>query len=153
MFRPMVISLLLGIKACSPVEDLLRAQAFALWTGGCYKIEQSRLQNDSPLELPVNCEDVTLYLDDSIARVGQMPETYLIAVARLGKAESNYRLNRIRLNAVEAYIRRKSNLKYVMAEGSRANALGRIEIYVGGRLAYVMPIKRNATSFCPTPVG
>lgn len=105
-------------------------------------------------EKPVNCEDVMLYLDDSIVRARQTPGAYLIVIGRLGRKERNNLLNRMPLNAVESYIKRKSNLRYVIGEGSRVkNGLGRIEIYVGGRLVYVMPIKKNSRSFCTSAVG
>ena len=104
-------------------------------------------------ERPVHCDDVLLYLDDTVSRSAKLGDAYLIVIARLGKGERSARLNRVRLSAIESYLRRKSKSKLVTAEGSRVEGLGRVEIYVGGQLMYTLRIVRNSKSFCPSPVG
>lgn len=105
------------------------------------------------LDEPVNCDDVLLYLDDAVGRAKDLKDTYLIIVGRLGKGETSRRLNQMRLLAIESYIKRKGASKYLTAEGNRTEGLGRIELYVGGRLLHLMPITKNAKTFCATPVG
>ena len=118
---------------------------------GATTLDHSRL----PLLLdePVSCDDVLLYLDDAVRRAKEMKDTYLIVIARLGKGETARRLNQTRLLAIESYIKRKGTSKYLLAEGNKTDGLGRIELYVGGRLLHTMPIVKNAKTFCPTPVG
>lgn len=102
---------------------------------------------------PTNCEDLLLYLDDAIAKAQDLKESYIIVIARLGNEEKSNRLRQIRLHSIESYLTRKGVRRLVTAEAGRVEGLGRIEIYVGGKLLHIMPLAKNARSFCPTPVG
>lgn len=106
-----------------------------------------------PLYAPVECDTALSYMDHAMAETFASRDTYLIVIARLGAGERAARLNRQRLAGIEGYVRSKfPDLKYVMAEGSKTNGLGRVEFYVGGRLLYSMPIKKNAKSYCDDPI-
>lgn len=109
-------------------------------------------QDYLPSDKPVNCEDVMLYLDDSINRTNQNKDAYLIVIGQLGRRE-RAGLNRIRLAQIESYLKRKFNGRLVTAEGARVDGLGRVMIYVGGRLTYTMPIRKNSRFFCASPIG
>jgi hypothetical protein len=103
----------------------------------------------SSQEQPTECDAATGRLDHAVIDTRKMEGAYLIIIARLGKGETSSRLNKYRLSVVEEYVlRRGSDLKYVLAEGSRVQGLGRVELYVGGRLLYIMPIKKNASGWC-----
>lgn len=98
---------------------------------------------------PMECEGAAARLDFAVINTQKLEGAYLILIARLGSGEVSRRLNQIRLaNAKEYVLRRGSDLKYVLAEGSRVKGLGRIEIYVGGKLTEIMPLKRNAKGYC-----
>ena len=90
---------------------------------------------------PVDCEWATLYMEDATVRAHEA-ESYLIVVARLGDGELSRRLNAQRMKSVRAFLGR-SRLKSVVAEGERVNGYGRLEIYVGGKLLFVLPLRRN----------
>ena len=104
---------------------------------------------NSDVQTATTCEYALAVLDDAVIRVRELKGTQLIIIARLGKGESSTRLNRIRLGLIEkSYLVRFPDLKFVTAEGTRVNSLGVIELYVGGRLTYTLPIKKNAKAYC-----
>ncbi len=106
----------------------------------------------SLLQAPVECDTALSYLDHALAEAFELKDAHLIVVARVGTGE-RLRVNRERLSGIEEYMKRKfPSLKYVMAEGSKVNGLGRVELYVGGRLLYAMSIKKNARGFCDEPI-
>jgi hypothetical protein len=97
---------------------------------------------------PMECEGAAMRLDFAVINTKKLQDAYLIIVARLGTGERFY-LSDIRLSVVREYILRMGpDLKYVLAKGSRVKGLGRIELYVGGRLTEVMPLTHNAKNFC-----
>jgi len=98
---------------------------------------------------PMDCDSAASYLDFAVIATRELKGAYLIMIARLGAGETSRRLNQHRLSVVEEYVlRRGSDLKYILAEGSRVKGLGQIELYVGGRLSRIMPFKKNATGYC-----
>jgi len=95
------------------------------------------------------CETEATYLDFSVIEVRKLQGSHLIVIARLGAGDKSVRLSRDRLAVVEEYIlRRGSDLKYVLADGSRVKGLVRVELYVGGRLYRSMPLEKNAPTYC-----
>jgi len=67
-------------------------------------------------------------------------------IARLGNGETSRRFNHRRLHNARTYLSYThgiSEKKLVMAEGERVRGLGRIEVYVDGRLIVVFNIERN----------
>jgi hypothetical protein len=97
---------------------------------------------------PASCESAAAVMDFAVIDTRKLPDSYLIIVARLGKRERS-NLNQIRLaNAEEYVLRRGSDLKYVLAVGQRTSGLGRLELYVGGRLYQIMPYEKNAKGYC-----
>jgi len=109
-------------------------------------------QGQTPKSLdqwPMECEGAATRLDFAVVNTRKLEGAYLILIARLGTGEFSSSLNQARLSGVEEYVRRTgSDLKYVLAQGSRIKGLGRIEIYVGGQLAEIMPLRKNAKGYC-----
>jgi hypothetical protein len=116
-----------------------------------FRIEQ-KSEGQTPKSLdqwPMECEGAATRLDLAVVNTKKIEGAYLILVARLGTGESSRSLNQARLSGVEEYVlRRGSDLKYVLAQGSRVKGLGRLEIYVGGQLAEIMPLRKNAKGYC-----
>jgi len=112
--------------------------------------QQTTQQTDKPLDQwPMECEGAATRLDVAVINTRKLEGAYLILVARLGSGEVSRTLNQTRLKSVEQYVlRRGADLKYVLAQGSRLKGLGRIEVYVGGQLAEIMPLRKNAKGFC-----
>ena len=93
---------------------------------------------------PVNCEDVTAYVETAMVMAQEAGEdSYLIIIARLGDGERSRKLNLGRVNTVRAFLRRWRG-KSVVAEGERVKGHGRLEIYVGGKQVFILPLGRNA---------
>jgi len=112
--------------------------------GNSNKQESENLSDMGPSQEPLVCETAASYLDFAVIDSRELKESYLIIIARLGTGENSRSLNQHRLGVIEEYIlRRGSDLKYVLAKGSKVNGLGRIELYVGGRLTRVMPPKEK----------
>ncbi|HKB68091.1 MAG TPA: hypothetical protein VKC61_19685 [Pyrinomonadaceae bacterium] len=116
-----------------------------------FRIEQKgQPQAPKPLDQwPMECEGAATRLDFAVVNTRKLEGAYLILIARLGTGEFSSSLNQARLSGVEEYVRRTgSDLKYVLAQGSRVKGLGRLEIYVGGKLADIMPLRKNAKGYC-----
>src|SRR6266404_5654488 len=96
------------------------------------KAADSQSQSSRPLdEWPMECEGAEARLDFAVIDTRKAEGTYLIVLARLGSGELSDSLNRQRLSVIKEYIlRRGTDLKYVLASGSRVKGLGRVELYV-----------------------
>jgi hypothetical protein len=95
---------------------------------------------------PTNCENHIAVLEAAHHDAGK--EGLIIIIARQGAGENRRDLNRRRLYNARAYLTEYLNLRasetIVTAEGERVKGYGRIEIYIGGKLYYVLALKRNA---------
>ena len=90
-----------------------------------------------------------LYLDNSASEAGKDSEGHIIAVARLGDDEQSVRLNQRRLGFVRNYlVNRRGWNKLVIAVGERVKGGGRVELYVGGKLLYVLRYPRRGLISC-----
>jgi hypothetical protein len=76
-----------------------------------------------------------LLLDVANAEAAQSGSVVLV-VARLGTGERSKRLNRSRLASVRKFVsqRKSYTAAFYFAEGDRVDGLGRVEIYVLGKL-------------------
>jgi len=93
---------------------------------------------------PVNCEDVTAYVETAMVMAQEAGEdSYLIIITRLGDGERSRKLSLDRVHTVKAFMRRWRG-KSVVAEGDRVKGYGRLEIYVGGKQVFILPLGRNA---------
>lgn len=95
---------------------------------------------------PTNCENHIAVLEAAHHDAGK--DGLIIVIARLGAGEDRPDLNRRRLYNARAYLTEYLNLRapetIVTAEGEQVKGYGRIELYVGGKLYYVLALKRNA---------
>src|SRR6266481_2301886 len=94
---------------------------------------------------PTNCEFNIAVLDGAHGKVGK--DDLIIVIARRGVSEQRQDLNRRRLHNVRTYLvefDHRSPETIITAEGERVNGYGRIELYVGGKLFYVLMIRPNA---------
>jgi hypothetical protein len=96
----------------------------------------------------VNCEDALALIDTAAVEVMNKPDENVIAIARLGDRELSRRLNQQRLNDVMARLFEKTRNHAVGATGRRVNGQGRVELYVHGKLAYVILFPTNRRIDC-----
>ena len=130
-------------------KDSLRPGRFANYQ--VFQTEQENEQQpDKPLDQwPMECEGAATRLDIAVLNTQKLEGAHLILIARLGSGEVSPALNQVRLKSVEQYVlRRGADVKYVLAQGSKLKGLGRIEVYVGGKLAEIMPLRKNAKGYC-----
>jgi hypothetical protein len=98
---------------------------------------------------PNNCEDAMHHLDMAAVEASKDEESHLIVIARLGNGERSPRLSRQRAGWAEAYlINRRGFNKVVTASGGRVKGYGRVELYVSGRLLYVLLHPKNKYIDC-----
>lgn len=99
-----------------------------------------------PMEMkPTNCEFHIATLDAASNQAGK--DGLLIAIARLGTGERRQDLNRRRLHNLRTYLVEfdgRSPQMIITAEGEQVSGYGRVELYVGGKLFYVLMIRLNA---------
>lgn len=94
---------------------------------------------------PTNCEFHIATLDAAHDQAGK--DGLVIVIARLGDGEQRVDLNHRRLHNVRTYLvefDRRSPQTIITAEGERVKGYGRVELYVGGKLFYVLMIRPNA---------
>jgi hypothetical protein len=123
---PFIISLLLGSLATAAVQKPSTPTV---------KMETK----------PTNCEFHIATLDAANNEAGG--KGLVIVIARLGDGEQRQTLNRRRLHNVRTYLvefDHRSTETIITAEGERVNGYGRIELYVAGKLFYVLMIRTNA---------
>ncbi|HEY2974225.1 MAG TPA: hypothetical protein VGJ48_17045 [Pyrinomonadaceae bacterium] len=108
----------------------------------------SRPAGSAPIKMetkPTNCEFHIATLDAAHDQAGK--DGLVIAIARLGDGKQRQDLNRRRLHNVRTYLvefEHRSRQTIITAEGERVNGYGRVELYVGGKLFYVLMIRANA---------
>jgi len=120
--------------------------AFLVVIANTVVVAQSETKNAPPMPsptTPVDCESLSAYVETAAVMAHEHGEdSYLIAIARLGDGERSRALNLSRISAMRAFLGR-GRLKSVVAEGERVRGYGRVELYVGGKLLFVLPIGRD----------
>lgn len=111
----------------------------------CAEVSEPRIINGG------NYESTIAELDLIAQTVGE--DKLIIMIARVGNREPARSLNRLRLQAVRDYLkftRAISEQRIVTAEGDPVRGLGRVEVYLDGKLftVFTLPRKRN---FAPEP--
>lgn len=101
---------------------------------------------------PANCETALHYLEDAVLEARKTNDAYIIAILRLGSGESANRY-RSRHNHMKEYLERFYGERVVVAQGERVRGLGRIELYVNGRLFNALEIDKNVRSICTGNLG
>jgi hypothetical protein len=98
---------------------------------------------------PDNCEVALLYLDNSTLEAGKDSESHIIAIARLGDGERSVRLDRRRLEFVRDYLLNQRGWNNIVtASGERVKGYGRVELYVSGKLLYVLQYPKRGVISC-----
>jgi hypothetical protein len=95
-----------------------------------------------------DCEGALTMIDTAAVDAMNNPEAYVIAIARLGNRETSRVLNQQRLTDVMYRLNEKTRNRAVGASGRRFNGPGRVELYVNGRLLYVIEYSRNRRIDC-----
>ena len=95
-----------------------------------------------------NCEDALAYIDHAAIDVMNQPDEYVIAIARLGNRETSRVLNQRRLGDVMDRLTDKTSNRAVGGLGQRINGQGRVELYVRGKLSYVILFPTNRRIDC-----
>jgi len=93
----------------------------------------------------IDCE-TTMAVLDLVAQEARDAEKTVIIISRLGRGEASRSLTRLRLRNLRGYLymtRGVEDKKIVLAEGERVMGLGKVEIYVEGKLHLVFHLKRN----------
>ena len=91
-----------------------------------------------------HCEETKSVLDLTAQRAG--PEGFIIIIARLGTKETSSKLNRERMQLLADFMHNTRGFpreRMVLAEGDRVRGLGRVEIYLRGKLFVVFTVNRN----------
>jgi hypothetical protein len=91
-----------------------------------------------------HCEETKSVLDLIAQRAGS--EGSIIIIGRLGARETSRKLNRQRIELLSDYLQNTRGVpaeRIVLAEAQRVGGLGRVEIYLQGRLFTVFTINRN----------
>lgn len=114
-------------------------------TALCAEASQPRIINGG------NYESTIAELDLIAQTVGEAK--VIIMIARVGNREPARSLNRLRLRAVRDYLRFTraiSEQRIITAEGDPVQGLGRVEVYLDGKLftVFTLPRKQN---FAPEP--
>ena len=97
-------------------------------------------QNSAPSNeaSPTSCEQNSATIDQLRYMVtqGENKDSFVIAVARLGKGETSRELSRRRLYNLGTYWKehRMPAERLILAEGERVGGSGRVELYVSGKL-------------------
>ena len=132
------------------LQYALAMSVFLVCAGTAAAQDESRTATarTRPLQMetrPTNCEFHIATLDAAHDEAGR--DGLVIVIARLGNGEQRRDLNRRRLHNVRTYLTEfagRDPQTIITAEGARVNGYGRVELYVGGKLFYVLMIRPNA---------
>jgi len=117
---------------------------------GQVKADSGRRPSSQLETKPANCEFNVSVLTGVHRVAGD--EGLVIMIARLGRGEVSRKLNRRRLHNARTFLTEfghRSPETIVTAEGDRVDGYGRVELYAGGKLFYVLFASQNAD----LPVG
>ena len=101
-----------------------------------------------------NCETTKAYMDDALIEAGG--EKSIIIIARRGDGERPNDVIQRRLYNLSGYLaetRGVSKERVITAEGERVRGLGRVEVYVGGKLSVIFKMRRNRDFFAKCSDG
>lgn len=102
-------------------------------------------KNSFAKETPSDCEYVRHALDESLIRTSKNENSNVIFIFRLGKDENSKKILAQRVKTVKSHLKfRVPNFnRFVIAEGEKNSGLGKLEIYVEGRLVWELYAKKN----------
>lgn len=98
-----------------------------------------------------SCETGLLRFDESLLAAKEFPDSHLIIVIHRGKEEKK-KINRYRLKVLENLAKiRKPTVNYLFTEGNLSEGIGRVDLYVSGKLYRQIYYDKNAKTFCDKP--
>ena len=98
---------------------------------------------------PNTCEEAMLFLDMAAIEADKDKDGYIIFIAHLGEGERSLAISRRRLEMARDYlINRRGWNRIVLASGERVRGRGSLELYVGGKLLYVLLHPKNRLISC-----
>ena len=126
---------------------ILRAVLVGCLAGGSQPlIVQASAQNKPPR--PSVCEDALAMLENAALEAREDKESFIIVVARVGDGEKSRSLNLKRLRSAIPYLESRAGNKIVAASGEKLRGYGRLELYVSGKLLYVIAFPKNRLIDC-----
>lgn len=95
---------------------------------------------------PANCEQFRHEIDEALVSMNEETDSVLIFIIRPGANEDSKKLSKKRITSIESFIKSRSSKfsKYVIAEAPKTNGLGKLEIYLKGRLISELFIKQKS---------
>ncbi len=107
------------------------------------KCQQNLVKSDK--EIPSHCEHVRGILDSVLVQGANTEDSDVILIFRLGKGERSKKVINRRMEVVRNHInfRQQNPKKFILAEGEKTNGLGKVEIYIKGKLTEVLFAKKN----------
>ena len=93
-----------------------------------------------------NYESTLSYLETLARAARENQDALIFVIGRLGGGESSRRLNRRRLFAVRDFLKEERLIpaqRVIAAEGEPVRGVGRVEVYIGGKLFMVFTLPRN----------
>jgi hypothetical protein len=98
---------------------------------------------------PNTCEEAMLFLDMAAIEAGKDKDGYIILIARLGDGERSRAISRRRLEMAKDYlINLRGWNRIVLASGERVKGRGSLELFVNGKLLYVLLYPKNQNISC-----
>lgn len=112
-------------------------------------IRPSALSAQSPVtksETPSNCEELRHILDESILSAAGANAARVIFIFTFGKQENSKALMDRRMKTVKNHIIfRSANVnRFLFAQGEKNQGLGKLEVYIKGKLEWELYAKRNS---------
>ena len=87
-------------------------------------------------------------LENAALEAREDKESFIIVVARVGDGEKSRSLNLKRLRSAIPYLESRAGNKIVAASGEKLRGYGRLELYVSGKLLYVIAFPKNRLIDC-----
>lgn len=116
---------------------ILYVCALFILLSGVVKSQNEQTTEDLIARPPGNCEGNSLRLDILRSKIAESRilnvDLIVIAIAHLGRGESNLQTNKRRLYTITKYLNLPKNI-IVPASGERVEGFGRVNIYLYGTL-------------------
>lgn len=135
-------------KVSRVINAVWMISAWALLLSPSHFAQKGFDKRPTKADPPTNCETALALLDAALIEAQKDKEGYIILIARLGDGEKSQAINRRRLNGTKDYLVRRTANKVAAAYGERIKGRGRIEIYVTGKMFYVLTYTRNRLIDC-----
>jgi hypothetical protein len=100
-------------------------------------------------EVSTTCEYIKNALDYSIVDWTNRKDTSIIFIFHRGATENGKTIIKARMNLIEEYLNSKNGeISHVFAEGKPTTGLGRIDIFIEGKLRWQIVARKNDANIC-----